>query len=83
MPVAIKRKYKYAIKTGRPDDHLIGQKFSGWKVVACAGKLDKKNNYWIVQSPDKKEKITLRSDKLKEFKAKRFDRVVRKIKDKK
>ena len=60
-------------KVGRPVEDLTGKVYSGWKVIASIGRKDGIHNFWTLQSPDGKELILMRQDKLKKFKGKRLD----------
>lgn len=76
--------YVYTKKTGRPADSgysYIGKVYSGWKVIEKAGKIgkSKRNNYWVLLSPDKKMKAVIRQDQLESWKGTRLDRCKRKI----
>jgi hypothetical protein len=79
----IKKKYKYSVKTGRPEQNLIGKLYGDFIVTAKAGKIDGVRNYWVLENTKTKELITIRGSNLANFKGKKISKRTRKIKNKK
>lgn len=69
------KKHIFMEKAGRPVEDLTGKIYGGWKVIESIGRKDGIHNFWKLESPDKKEIILMRQDKLKKFKGKRLDRI--------
>ena len=78
----MKRKYKYSVKTGRPEQNLIGNVYGDFVVIAKAGKIDGVRNYWILENTKTKELITIRGSNLANFKGKNIGKRTRKVKNK-